>query len=349
MIERIKKAAKRLNIKTKTHIIALTFCVCFFAIFSAFAITAETTYIINDQTGTTVVSSFSENAESALEIAGIALDTDDAYTATENDGSIEINITRTSTVTVNYDCFQETITTTAATVGEFIEKHGIPYTEDSTCHPSAETLISDGMIINVYQFTEEYATISKAIHYDTEYVEDETMYEGCKKVITEGVNGYRDIDVLRTFAYGNLISEEELVSGTTKQPVTEVIAVGTKPLPDNGVAYDAQTSTIITPSGERYVCKGAINMTATAYTTERQSNKITASGAVARVGIVAADRATLPQGTKVYITSPSGSWTYGYAVVGDTGVFGTTIDLFYNTHNECVNFGVRDAIVYILE
>ena len=54
-------------------------------------------------------------------------------------------------------------------------------------------------------------------------------------------------------------------------------------------------------------------------------------------------------GTKVYIVSAYGDWEYGIAVVGDTGVKGNKIDLFYNTYDECIQFGRRDAIVYILE
>lgn len=90
-------------------------------------------------------------------------------------------------------------------------------------------------------------------------------------------------------------------------------------------------------------------MSASAYTTENSSNKVTASGEIARVGIVAADFSTLPMGTKVYIVSAYGDWEYGIAVVGDTGVKGNKIDLFYNTYDECIQFGRRDAIVYILE
>ncbi len=91
-----------------------------------------------------------------------------------------------------------------------------------------------------------------------------------------------------------------------------------------------------------------MSMRATAYTTERQTNKITATGAIAQVGIVAVDPSVIPLGTKLYIVSANGSWVYGYAVAGDTGVKGQSIDLFFDTYDECINFGVRTATVYIL-
>ena len=109
----------------------------------------------------------------------------------------------------------------------------------------------------------------------------------------------------------------------------------------------AQGSTVQAWDGTTYTYSKVLSMTATAYTFNSGAN-ITASGAPAQVGIVAADLSYLPMGTIVYIVSASGSWEYGYAVVGDTGVSGATIDLFFNTYDECIQFGVRDALVYVI-
>ncbi len=89
-------------------------------------------------------------------------------------------------------------------------------------------------------------------------------------------------------------------------------------------------------------------MRATAYTTEGKSRKNTASGTVARVGAVAVDPSLIPLGSKLLIQGADGKWSYGVAVAEDTGVKGKKIDLFFNTYRECVNFGVRNATVYVL-
>ena len=88
-------------------------------------------------------------------------------------------------------------------------------------------------------------------------------------------------------------------------------------------------------------------MTATAYTYTSGAN-ITSSGVPAQVGVVAALPRTLPQGTRVYIVSPYGSWEYGVATVGDRPA-NDIIDLFMETYDECIQFGVRDALVYVLD
>jgi 3D (Asp-Asp-Asp) domain-containing protein len=53
----------------------------------------------------------------------------------------------------------------------------------------------------------------------------------------------------------------------------------------------------------------------------------------------------------MYIESADGSFVYGYAVAGDTGgkIKGNRIDLYMDTRSECLNFGVRNLKVYILE
>ena len=90
-------------------------------------------------------------------------------------------------------------------------------------------------------------------------------------------------------------------------------------------------------------------MTATAYTYSSNSKmNITSSGVPVQVGVVAALPSTIKPGTKVYIVSAYGTWEYGVATVGDTPGR-DIIDLFMETESECRQFGVKDALVYILD
>ena len=70
----------------------------------------------------------------------------------------------------------------------------------------------------------------------------------------------------------------------------------------------------------------------------------------AQYGVVAVDPSVIPLGTKLYIEAVDGSWTYGYAVAGDTGgaIKGNRIDLFFNSNAEAMSFGRRQAKVYVL-
>ena len=70
----------------------------------------------------------------------------------------------------------------------------------------------------------------------------------------------------------------------------------------------------------------------------------------ARYGVIAVDPRVIPLGTKLYIESPDGSYTYGEAIAEDTGgaIKGNKIDLFFPSYEECMRFGRRTMTVYIL-
>ncbi len=88
----------------------------------------------------------------------------------------------------------------------------------------------------------------------------------------------------------------------------------------------------------------------TAYTAPAGAS--TATGVPAYHGGVAVNPNIIPYGSKLYIVSTDGSFVYGYATAVDTGgalMDGSAIvDCFYNTYDECVNFGRRDVNVYVV-
>lgn len=94
---------------------------------------------------------------------------------------------------------------------------------------------------------------------------------------------------------------------------------------------------------------GVRKMTATAYTSGVNGvGTRTASGTKVHVGTVAVDRSVIPLGTRMYIVADGGI-VYGLAVAEDTGVRGRKVDLYLNSYQECIQFGVRNCTVYILE
>ncbi len=120
---------------------------------------------------------------------------------------------------------------------------------------------------------------------------------------------------------------------------------------EHGHFQPGENGILITAEGEELRYSSVIEVSATAYTTERQENKITATGTVAHVGGIAVDPKVIPYGTKMYIVSKAGAWAYGYAVAEDCGggIKGNKVDLFLDTYDECIQFGVRKALVYIIE
>ena len=67
--------------------------------------------------------------------------------------------------------------------------------------------------------------------------------------------------------------------------------------------------------------------------------------------VVASDPSVIPLGTRVYVEGLNGAKDYGYAVVADTGsaIKNLKIDLYMDTHQMALNWGVKTVRVYILD
>jgi len=92
----------------------------------------------------------------------------------------------------------------------------------------------------------------------------------------------------------------------------------------------------------------AMTMEATAYTADTATaypTGYTATGILAREGVVAVDPRVIPLGTTVFVPG------YGIAIAADTGgaIVGNRIDLCMDRYGDAVNFGRRTVQVYVLK
>lgn len=198
--------------------------------------------------------------------------------------------------------------------------------------------------------------------YDTLRQADPDLLLGEEQVVQAGVQG-------AVSARSRVVTDPDgslsitSMGTTVSQPVDEIVAYGTQVEPvaqswlsvtDDVLTHiDANTDgsgTLTTASGQELPYTQVLSCKATAYTTQRQSWKKTATGTTARVGAIAVDPRVIPYGTRMFIVSADGSITYGVATAEDCGgnIKGNRIDLFFDTYDECVSFGVRACDVYLL-
>lgn len=198
--------------------------------------------------------------------------------------------------------------------------------------------------------------------YDTLRQADPDLLLGEEQVVQAGVQG-------AVSARSRVVTDPDgslsitSMGTTVSQPVDEIVAYGTQVEPVTqswlSVTDDVLThidanadgsGTLTTASGQELTYTQVLNCKATAYTTQRQSWKKTATGTTARVGAIAVDPRVIPYGTRMFIVSADGSITYGVATAEDCGgnIKGNRIDLFFDTYDECVSFGVRACDVYLL-
>ena len=184
------------------------------------------------------------------------------------------------------------------------------------------------------------------------YVSDPFLPEGQEVVETQGHDGYHT-EVYEVICHQGEISSRHLVD-LLEEPVQDtVIRVGAgqdaavTEIRENGDGSGA----LVLADGTEIPYTEVRDMKATAYTTgDPGVGTITATGTTVRVGTVAIDPRSIPYGTRMFVVSNDGLYVYGFAVAEDTGgaIKSNRIDLYYNTYNECIQFGRRDCTVYIL-
>lgn len=248
-------------------------------------------------------------------------------------------------------------TVSGKTVGDAVSKVDLGIGDDDFTKPGENTPLMNGIVIEVIKVKTKVYTVTETLSYTTKYVYTDTLAAGKTKVKVEGQNGVREITYKESYIDGVLIDSVVKESKITKRPVDKVLEVGTKAsVKPSTTPSSTPISDLAVPS---YVNIGAngiptnyekvINAKATAYCIP---GGITSTGEKVRTGYIAVDPNEIPYGTEMYIVSADGKRVYGYCIAADTGSFVNstdwTVDLYMDSEQECVNWGRRDIIIYIL-
>ena len=228
-----------------------------------------------------------------------------------------------------------------------------------------------GVDLNVASDLTYYDYVTENVSFSTQRVANPDMPQGEEKVVQKGADGVRSSVYEVVWSNGAVLSRQ-FVEELSTTAVDQIVEYGTKSKakpakPDKqdpdalltehgetgggiaGVSENTDGSgTLTLKDGTVLKYSGVRTMTATAYTSGHDGvGTRTASGTAVHVGSVAVDKSVIPLGTRMYIVA-GGSVVYGLAVAEDTGVKGNKIDLFYDTYEECIQFGRRTCTVYIL-
>ena len=200
-----------------------------------------------------------------------------------------------------------------------------------------------------------YEVETESIPYGTTYQTDYTLPKGTTAVAQPGETGVRELTYEVIYADGEFVSRQS-VSETEYGVVDEVVSVGT--LVTEAQQGDTIASVITLEDGSGYLLlksgdsmhfTGTMQVSCTAYSSEQSTvGTRTYTGTQVEVGVVAVDKKVIPLGTKMFITTNDGSYTYGMGSAEDTGVRGASVDLYMDTIYQCRQFGRRPSTVYFL-
>lgn len=311
----------------------------------------ETTYRITDGNRILIHTTAAESPAVILEEAGAVLhEGDRLITERTGDGPV-LQLLRQQQITIDYYGEQIEAVSYGETVGQMLERLELTAGEGDTISVPLEQETYDGMVLRIFRELRQEQIYTVTLPCDTVYCCDPTLPVGTQLVLVQGKHG----EILRTaeVTYTNGVETSRVVLSeqVTIQPVDSVVAVGTgqqvveaeeivMPVIGDGL--------IQLPTGEVLTYSKVISSLATAYC----DKGLTSTGTQARVGAVAVDPEYIPYGTRMFIMSKDGEYIYGIATAEDCGskdfIYGTRIDLHYDTEYECVQFGARMCWVYFL-
>ncbi len=366
-IERRRKANKRRKFRRKISALVMVFAVFTVsagAIYSAGAKEITVTEI-NEFQGTNeavTIKTRCDNVAQVLEETGHSVgELDKINKPIDSDVSDNDNIIikRGKQIKIKHSEGEQIVNITTADATDALIEAGYIPGEFDEITTNGETLAESDTIELVSVSTLE-ETYECEIGFTTEYVEDNSLFKGETKVVREGNSGKKSVTCKVGYKNGQEISREIISQDIITPAKNKIVAKGTKTASSNPTGTVASSRIRAnekdsgkTINGMRY--KKKITMTATAYSTSPSENggyTVSALGNPLGFGIVAVDPSIIPLGSKVYVTSTDGSWTYGVASAEDTGgaIKGNRIDLCFNgTVSEVNKFGRKSCIVYVLE
>ena len=363
---------RRNNKPEKSHktimqrLLAVVLMVTILAVLLSVTVFAQNSYVITDGDNVTVYQSYSSDPDKVLEEAGIELSKEDTYTTTYNDGVGRINIQRMQMVTILNRGSQLDVGSYGETVGELFDRLGITIGANDLVSCEMDSQTYDGMTISIVNKEIEVFEYDAVVPYETKYYEDPSLAPGEEIVLIQGVNGVIHYEMQVTEKNGVEVSREVLNENVKKEVVNELVIRGPRSkIPDEPEGTDHKlaegdakgytlstdgSNTITTDTGTVYTYTDTIHCLATAYACDGYIGH-NYSGAWARVGTIAVDPKLIPLGTKMYVVSDDGEFVYGFCVAEDIGggIKGHRIDLYFDSFEDCAQFGARDCTVYILK
>ena len=126
-------------------------------------------------------------------------------------------------------------------VSDILKAAGITLGDKDTCVPDLNAEITDSSIkITVNRYTEPAATeaptaaeevkeekVTEKIAYSTREEYSSALYEGEREVTRKGVEGEREITYKVTYADGKETAREKISEKVIKEPVDEIVTIGT--------------------------------------------------------------------------------------------------------------------------
>jgi uncharacterized protein YabE (DUF348 family) len=172
--------------------------------------------------------------EGALEQLGVRAE--GAYVSTSRSRPIgreglTLDVRTERAVTVMADGRSRVVRTNAATVREVVEEAGVTLRGQDTTSVAPESFPRDGQTVTVLRITGTREVREEAIPFRVERTEDPSLFKGTEVVEQAGQEGLRRVTYSLRTVNGVRQKPRRIRSEVVREARTQVVKVGTKPLP----------------------------------------------------------------------------------------------------------------------
>jgi uncharacterized protein YabE (DUF348 family) len=224
-------------------------------------------------------------------------------------------------------------------VNSMLKAEGIALRElDKVNHEKTDKL-SEGMKVEVVRVDVKELTETEAIAFSTTVKTNNSLSNTQRKIIQEGKQGEKKTTFSVTYENGKEVAREVVNEVVAAKPVEKIIVQGTYPTMPISRGGDAVPYSKVFKA--RATAYSPIGGKTTAYTASGRKAVRNPEG----YSTIAVDPKVIPYGTKLFVQD------YGFAIAADTGsaIVGNTIDVFFDTYKEAINWAVKYVNVYILK
>jgi resuscitation-promoting factor RpfB len=144
---------------------------------------------------------------------------------------MELTITTPKEIVLVSDGQERVVSTTAATAGDLLAEQGISLSETDRTSLYLNQGLLNRMRLQVFRVQVSEVTETAAVPHETIETADPNVLEGEKKVTQPGVDGENATTLRVTVVDGVETGREVLNTAVSREPVPELVAVGSKPRP----------------------------------------------------------------------------------------------------------------------
>ena len=141
---------------------------------------------------------------------------------------LALTITTPKNVTVSVDGASKTVASTGPTVADALQQLEVTLGAQDRVNPAPETPLTEGLAVTINRVEKKTVSETQPVAFGVTSQDDATLAKGTKKTTTQGVAGEQSATFDEVWVDGKLESRNQTGTQVTKNPVNQVVAVGTK-------------------------------------------------------------------------------------------------------------------------